>query len=55
MKEMANAGASTGAQDEKSCVVFGMPKEAIRHGGVQTVMSLKEISGLILRYGQVAA
>ncbi|MEN3112268.1 chemotaxis response regulator protein-glutamate methylesterase [Uliginosibacterium paludis] len=52
MKEMATAGAATLAQDEQSCVVFGMPKEAIRHGGVQTVVSLDEIPGLIVRYGR---
>ncbi|SEI59563.1 two-component system, chemotaxis family, response regulator CheB [Allopseudospirillum japonicum] len=41
--EMKRAGAKTLAQDEASCVVFGMPKEAIRRGAVETVASLKEI------------
>ncbi|MBN2524931.1 MAG: chemotaxis response regulator protein-glutamate methylesterase [Deltaproteobacteria bacterium] len=44
MKEMKDAGAYNIAQDEKSSVVFGMPKEAIRHGGVDTVISLDEIA-----------
>ncbi|MBL8398264.1 MAG: chemotaxis response regulator protein-glutamate methylesterase [Candidatus Accumulibacter sp.] len=43
MKEMKDAGASTIAQDEASCVVFGMPKEAIKHGGVDRVLSLEQI------------
>jgi len=43
MVEMRQAGARTIAQDESSCVVFGMPKEAIRHGGVEKVVTLNEI------------
>ncbi|HQO29038.1 MAG TPA: chemotaxis response regulator protein-glutamate methylesterase [Accumulibacter sp.] len=43
LKEMKEAGAATIAQDEASCVVFGMPKEAIRHGGVDRVMPLDKI------------
>jgi two-component system chemotaxis response regulator CheB len=43
MVEMRQAGARTIAQDETSCVVFGMPKEAIRHGGVEKVVTLNEI------------
>lgn len=42
--EMKQAGAKTIAQDEKSCVVFGMPKEAIARGGVDSVMSLELIA-----------
>jgi len=42
--EMKAAGAGTIAQDEKSCVVFGMPKEAIRAGGVDKILPLEEIS-----------
>jgi two-component system chemotaxis response regulator CheB len=52
LKEMYEAGARTIAQDEESCVVFGMPKEAIKHGGVQTIVSLDEIPELIIRYGR---
>lgn len=42
--EMKGAGAYTIAQDEKSCVVFGMPKEAIALGGVDRVLSLEKIA-----------
>ncbi|PHV13055.1 protein-glutamate methylesterase/protein-glutamine glutaminase [Chitinimonas sp. BJB300] len=51
LKEMHDLGASTIAQDEASCIVFGMPKEAIRMGGVGSVASLDEIPGLIERSG----
>jgi len=40
---MRNSGAVTIAQDENSCVVFGMPKEAIRRGAAQHVLSLERI------------
>lgn len=49
MLEMHEAGAHTIAQDEKSSVVFGMPKEAIALGGVDKVLSLKDIPGYTLR------
>lgn len=42
--EMKNAGARTIAQDERTCVVYGMPKEAIKKGGVEKTVSLGEIS-----------
>ncbi|MGV3551040.1 protein-glutamate methylesterase/protein-glutamine glutaminase [Rhizobium sp.] len=48
MAEMHNAGAYTVAQDEASSVVFGMPKEAIAHGGVEKVVSLDHIAREIL-------
>jgi len=41
--EMKRAGAYTIAQNEESCVVFGMPKEAIKAGGVDKILSLGEI------------
>lgn len=41
---MRNAGARTIAQDEKSCVVFGMPKEAIEQGAAEKVMPLNQIA-----------
>lgn len=41
--EMREAGARTVAQDESSCVVFGMPKAAIEAGGAEEVASLDEI------------
>lgn len=43
MLEMHQAGGFTIAQDEESCVVFGMPKEAIAHGGVDEVLPLQDI------------
>ena len=42
------AGAHTIAQDEKSCVIFGMPKEAIEMGGVDEILPLSKITGAIL-------
>jgi two-component system chemotaxis response regulator CheB len=49
MKEMREAGALTFAQDEASCVVFGMPKEAIRAGGVAHVLPLDQLPAAVLR------
>ena len=49
MQEMHEAGAYTIAQDEASCVVFGMPQEAIKLGGVDKVMSLAAIAGEVVR------
>ena len=49
MLEMKNAGALTIAQDEASCVVFGMPREAILLGGVDDVVPLYRISDMVLR------
>ena len=46
---MRQAGARTIAQDEQSCVVFGMPKEAIRIGAAQHVVSLDNMSRAIVR------
>ncbi len=48
LKEMRNAGAHTIAQDEQSCVVFGMPKEAIRMEAVERIMALDELPRAIL-------
>lgn len=50
MREMFDAGAYTIAQDEASCVVFGMPQEAIKHGGVHKVMPLTSIAAEVVRY-----
>lgn len=52
MKEMHDAGAATIAQDEKSCIVFGMPKEAIARGGVDHVVPLDKIPTQILQLAQ---
>jgi two-component system chemotaxis response regulator CheB len=47
--EMKRAGASTLAQDEDSCVVFGMPKEAIARGAANEVVAIDEIGPTLLR------
>jgi len=49
MLEMKEAGAATIAQDEASCVVFGMPAEAIRLGGADHVAALEDIARKIVR------
>lgn len=49
MREMHDAGAWTVAQDEASCVVFGMPNEAIKAGGVDQVVPLSRIAAEVLK------
>ncbi|MCQ4312278.1 chemotaxis response regulator protein-glutamate methylesterase [Pseudomonas stutzeri] len=49
--EMREAGALTAAQDEASCVVFGMPKEAIARGAAAHIIALSQISRFILGHG----
>ena len=49
LKEMHDAGAYTLAQDEASCVVYGMPKEAVKHGGVDRSLPLTSLAAAILR------
>ena len=44
MKEMRDAGSWNVAQDEASCVVFGMPREAIAHGATHEVLPLAQIA-----------
>jgi two-component system chemotaxis response regulator CheB len=51
LKEMRDAGGATLAQDEASCVVFGMPKEAIRMGGAQRVQPLADMPRSIMEWG----
>lgn len=48
MEEMKQAGAKTVAQDEASCVVFGMPKEAIKRNVVDRVVPLTQIPVTLL-------
>jgi two-component system chemotaxis response regulator CheB len=48
LMEMRTAGAHTVAQDEESCVVFGMPKEAIKRGGVEKTVTLTAIAREIM-------
>lgn len=50
--EMRQAGAKTIAQDEASCTVFGMPKEAIARGGAERVVGLASLAGEISRFHQ---
>lgn len=50
MLEMKKSGAYNIAQDEASCVVFGMPKEAIKMGGVDKILPLDQIPSAILAY-----
>ncbi len=48
MQAIASAGGITIAQDEKTCVVFGMPKEAIALGAAQQVLPVQEITPFLL-------
>ncbi|QNM95996.1 protein-glutamate methylesterase/protein-glutamine glutaminase [Chitinimonas koreensis] len=52
LKELRDAGGRTVAQDEASCIVFGMPKEAIRLGAAESVAGLDSIAGLIEAAGR---
>ncbi len=54
LKELHDTGARTLAQDEETCVVYGMPKEAVKLGGVDRVLPLGEIHAEILRAVQGA-
>jgi two-component system, chemotaxis family, protein-glutamate methylesterase/glutaminase len=47
--ELRQAGAQTIAQDEETCVVFGMPKEAIKRGGVQRTVPLQSIAREVIQ------
>jgi len=49
MKELHDTGAHTIAQDEASCVVFGMPKEAIRLGGIDQILPLNQIATAVIK------
>ncbi|MBU0676233.1 MAG: chemotaxis response regulator protein-glutamate methylesterase [Proteobacteria bacterium] len=49
MLKMKQAGARTIAQNEKSCVVYGMPKEAVEAGGVDEIISLDDIAPRIVQ------
>lgn len=52
MLEMKQSGSTNIAQDERSCIVFGMPKEAIKHGGVDIVKPLDKIAAEVIRLCQ---
>ncbi|MDH2422123.1 protein-glutamate methylesterase/protein-glutamine glutaminase [Cobetia amphilecti] len=52
--QMREAGAHTIAQDEQSCVVYGMPREAVELGAAESILPLSRISGQLLHLVQLA-
>jgi two-component system chemotaxis response regulator CheB len=48
IKKIKSAGGYTIAQDESSCVIFGMPKSAFDSGAIRQVLALPEIPGFIV-------
>ena len=54
LKEMRDAGASTLGQDEATCVVYGMPKEAGKLGAVGRFLALDSVAGAIMQYAHRA-
>lgn len=48
MREMKDAGSYNYVQDEASCIVFGMPREAIAHGAADEVLPLTDIAAALL-------
>ncbi len=55
LRAMREAGASTFAQDENSCVVYGMPKEAVRVGAVEQSLALSAIPSALIRAAEAKA
>ncbi len=53
MLEMKQAGAYNIAQDEASCVVYGMPNEAVKKGGVDNILPLNKIAQDMLREAMI--
>ncbi|MBP8910103.1 MAG: chemotaxis response regulator protein-glutamate methylesterase [Phycisphaerae bacterium] len=49
---MRQAGAHTIAQDEQSCVVFGMPKEAIARGGAERIVPLGKVAETLINFAR---
>ncbi|SOC14878.1 chemotaxis protein CheB, partial [Rhodobacter maris] len=47
--EIRQAGGTTIAQDEESCIVFGMPKEAIERGAAMKVLPLSRMAQAIVQ------
>jgi two-component system chemotaxis response regulator CheB len=47
--KMRQAGARTIAQNEETCVVFGMPREAIARGGAEKVCALDDVPGMLMQ------
>ena len=52
MKELHDTGALTIAQDEASCVVYGMPNEAVKRGAVDKIISLLDIPKEMIKFYQ---
>lgn len=52
LKDMHDQGGYTIAQDEKSCIVFGMPKQAIQMGATKEVVTLTDIPNKIVNFIQ---
>jgi len=52
MLEMKQAGAKTIAQNEETCVVFGMPNEAIKRSAVDKVVPLESVAGTMLAFAR---
>ena len=48
MREMKDAGSFNVVQDEASCIVFGMPREAILHGAADEILPLSEIGQALI-------
>jgi two-component system chemotaxis response regulator CheB len=48
MRAMRDAGSYNVCQDEATCVVFGMPREAIAHGAANEVLPLGRIAGHVI-------
>ena len=51
--EMRRAGARTLAQNEETCVVYGMPKEAVKRGAVEKTIPLEGVAAEIRTFGDV--
>jgi len=51
MLAIQQAGGATLVQDEESCVVFGMPKQAIELGGAGHILPVEEITAMLIRQG----
>jgi two-component system chemotaxis response regulator CheB len=49
MKELFDAGAVNHAQDEATCVVYGMPHEAVKYGGVHKSLPLQHLAAEVVR------
>lgn len=55
MKEMHDAGAYNIAQDEATCIVYGMPGEAVKAGAVDKIVPLQEIAATMLNAAKLKA